>query len=67
MRDASFGKLASKEAAAVLRLLEGPIKGGCGRRLLPESLSDRRLIDDLPAGRAGASWSFFVFFGQPCL
>ena len=52
--------------AAVLRLLEGPAKGGCGRRLLPESMSDRRLIDDLPEGTAGASCSFFVFFGQPC-
>ena len=66
LRDASIGKLASKEAAAVLRLLEGPAKGGCGRRLLPESMSDRRLIDDLPEGTAGASCSFFVFFGQPC-
>ena len=53
--------------APVLRLVEGPAKGGCGRRLLPESVSDRRLIDDLPEGTAGASWTFFVFFGQPGL
>ena len=44
-----------------------PKKGGCGRRLLPESMSDRRLIDDLPEGTAGTSCTFFVFFGQPDL
>ena len=37
-------------------------KGGCGRRLLPESMSDRRLIDDLPEGTAGTSCTFFVAY-----